>query len=437
MALSTYGLNATSITTATTINITLIKGVQVSGTVSLPNGEVAPVSGIQVSIYFSGNQYYSRTVVIPAGQNSGSYSLNIPTGNYNIGYDYSGNTYVRNGYFSNGITVPQFVTTELNADKTINITLIKGVIVQTTVRLPNGEIARGNGVSIEVYFSGVSTQYAYVNIPSGQNSALVTKVLPTGSYLISYYYWGPDYVRSGYYVAGTMVMNQPSSREIITTNQSITIELIKGIAVGGTISLPNGEVAPVGGIQVTVILEGNQSKQVTIPAGQNSVTYAFTGNITPGNYYISYSYSGNNYVQQGYYNAGSMALSTYGLNATSITTATTINLTLIKGVQIELTAKLPDGETAPQNGQMFLVVFSGFNQEQYFQITIPSGKNSQSISKSLPSGSYMIGSYYNSTQGYVWNGYYIAGVMSLNNTGQVREHITSPTSITIQRITIN
>jgi predicted RNA binding protein with dsRBD fold (UPF0201 family) len=439
MVLSTSGISQTSVTTASTINLTLIKGVQVSGTVSLPNGEVEPSGGVslEMNIYTNSGVSYSKSLIIPAGQSSISYSMNVPTGNSYIRYTYDGSSYVQTGFNKNGQTVPVATVTAVNADTTINLTMIKGVLVQTKVQLPNGEVAGTNGAEVGVYFNGSSTQYVSVYIPAGQNSVTVSKRVPTGSYIISYYYYGQDYVRNGYYNAGSMVMNEPGYREIITSDKSITIELMKGLSVSGTITLPNGEVAPSGGVKVTVTIHGDQyrSKSVTIPEGQNSVAYLLAGDITPGNYWVSYYYSGNYYVNRGYFKNGSMILTNQGTTQTNISNNTTINFSLQKGTLVAVTIKLPEGEVAPSGGLNVNANFISQDGLHSFgeYLTIPAGQNKITIELRIPANSYRI-SYSYVGEDYVSWGYFSNGNMSISQSGLDYTTISNETSIILTLI---
>jgi hypothetical protein len=260
--------------------------------------------------------------------------MNVPSGSYYIRYTYYGGSYVQTGFNQNGQTVPTATLTVVNADTTINLTMIKGVLVQTKVQLPNGEVAGINGVNVRMYFNGAFTQNFLVYIPAGQNSVTVSKRISTGSYLVSYYSYIDKYIRTMYYSAGEMVIAGNATAESFVTDSTITLQLVRvGYFVSGQVVLPNGEVAPNGGLVINAILKsGNQQwqNQVTIPQGSATASYYFQ--VPSGSYILGYSIvtASSSYLSAGYVDGSGMTPTLPTSNNLPVNRDITLPITLIR-----------------------------------------------------------------------------------------------------------
>jgi hypothetical protein len=96
----------------TNIDLTLMTGYQVAGTVSLPGADTAPLGGMDIQVealYENGPLGYSVGVTIPAaGSQSSQFTIPIPNdaaAGWRIRYFYNGSTeYLRSGYYLDALT---------------------------------------------------------------------------------------------------------------------------------------------------------------------------------------------------------------------------------------------------------------------------------------------------------------------------------------------
>lgn len=326
------------------------------------------------------------------------------------------------------------------ANKTISVTVPATQhipdderIISGTISLPNGEMAPGEGmpVNIKARAHTGSSETINVNkdiiIPGGQNSIEYSLRVPVNTggsgYQVSYSISGEyDYVRYGFYsTEGTIYDIDFASLVDVSDGhrENINLEIIPGAAISGTISLPDGHVAPEGRIQVTVQLTNDNGtpvsfiddiyfyEYVNIPEGQDSVSYSVpvVANISYTKYTVSYFISsGYSYVRQGYYSTGG---TTPSISASSLVDVgdggkSGINLDIIEANLISGTISLPGGETAPEDGMGILVAarqvnpmdssFYGASASEI--VKIPGGVNSINYSIPVPANSpgtgYMI-----------------------------------------------
>lgn len=135
--------------------------------------------------------------------------------------------------------------------------------------------------------------------------------------------------------------------------------------ITGTISLPNGDVAPIGGIglyigAITIGTEEQYSTNtyVMIPEGTNSVTYSLqvidkpTGGYAVDYWFDTYQKHDRGYVEQGYYTPSGTIWNGHFCIPISVngSDVSNINLTILQGVKISGTLSLPSGMVAPKGG---------------------------------------------------------------------------------------
>ncbi len=205
------------------INLVLLTGKTISGTVSLPSGDIAPAGGIDVDIYASnqnGSGYGYSYVTIAEGASSATYSMIVPddtTASWQVSYAYWRSEYVQFGYYSsNGTTGDSSVATLLHGGQdheNINFVLLTGKTISGTVSLPSGDIAPAGGIYIDVdpkNQNGNEWGNVTVFLEAGQSSATYSITVlddTTASWTVRYQYYlpnfqeGSEYVPTGYYSA--------------------------------------------------------------------------------------------------------------------------------------------------------------------------------------------------------------------------------------------
>jgi hypothetical protein len=198
--------------------------------------------------------------------------------------------------------------------------LEKAVKVSGKIMLPNGEVAPSGGVTVNIITFAPSYVIPFVTvaIPEGQNSVVYELyVLPNVKCLIKYSVEPGSKYLSTYYSANDSSSNNNklSSLEIGTSDiTNINGVLKRGIQITGKISLPNGQKAPAGGLNISIDAVNNKNEfigdnsvpaLVTINENQNSVEYSLLVSPIDNVNDIKIKYSilnlDTNYEWQGYY----------------------------------------------------------------------------------------------------------------------------------------
>ena len=132
--------------------------------------------------------------------------------------------------------------------------------------------------------------------------------------------------------------------------------------ISGMVSLPAGDVAPAGGLDIYInAYDQNYGADsgfafAFIAAGASSAAYSLTvPPDTSAQWQVSYScYSCSPYVGSGYYASGAAGTTTWDSSLATLLTGgadhTGINLSLITGNTISGTVSLPVGDVAPAGG---------------------------------------------------------------------------------------
>lgn len=456
------------------INLILIGKRTISGTVSLPDGEVAPQEGIPLVVEVSntvGRLY--MFVPIQGGSNSTTYTINVPT---NIGAGYKVSCYNLEssdylsacGYSICGTVPMQEFTSMVDVSSTnksgIDITLIKSRKIRGTVALPAG-IAPDGGVNvtvqaendnystsrqvlipqgqtsvnyeIDVPVSIIPTlkvnalshnsNYSYLDTDDFLNASDTTYVpmgnkTPSSSYKVSYSLQEDSgYLPGGLYsVEGTTYSDASASSIDVRDGdvENINMTLISGTkTISGIISLPAGEVAPEGGLNVRVFAVSQSLKEapdtfITIP--EESQTAVYTISVPAlSDFKIEYALdddTNTKYVPYGFY-------STSGIKdniryATPVNTLTGskdgINLTLLRGVSVSGTISIPYGYKNLEKDLSVVVSISNDKYRVNSLVTIESGSSTGSYEMFVPEGAdYIIGyDILSSTERNAYFGYY-------------------------------
>jgi hypothetical protein len=426
-----------------TIDLTLLTGNTISGTIALPGVDIAPPGGVYIQVSAldqngSGAYAYFSTT-IPEGESSTAYMLTVPSdanANFQINYDYwQDNSYLRDGYYSTtGTQWNSNLATTLSGGtdySTIDLTLLTGNTISGTISLPGSDIAPPGGMDIQVSAldqngSGAYA-YFYTAIPEGESSTAYMLTVPSdasANFQIYYDYWQDNsYLPSGYYSsAGTQwIASLATPLPGGTDCSTIDLILLTGNRISGTISLPGSDVAPPGGMGINVSaldqsISGSYAHfSTTIPEGESSTTY--TLNVPPdanANFQIYYDYLGeNSYFRTGYYSTtGTQWNSNLATTLSGETDYSTIDLTLITGNTINGTISLPGSDIAPPGGMYIQVGASDQNGSEayaYFSTTIPEGESSTTYTLTIPSDTstnFQIYYDYWQDNSYLSSGYY-------------------------------
>ncbi|MDP4182015.1 MAG: hypothetical protein Q8942_13110, partial [Bacillota bacterium] len=387
-------------------NLNIIVKRTISGKVSLPNGEKATGDGISIELTASVNSQneikneVKKTVKILPGDSSVDYSMKVLPNDPGIGYvvrfqtsfDYG---YVMSGYFNtNG-----FVRNPVNT-KTIDVSsgdyngtdfgLKKFKAISGKVIL-NGGTATGDDIRVNVFAKNKADRASTtVVIPKDKNYGEYTLYLPENDendgYLVSYENWTYDnYLSTGFFSnIGTVryesLADKIDFRNSNTDNKTdIDLNVVMKKTISGTISLPNSEKAPTGGLNVTITAKNANDFGITsvfIPEGSDHIGY--TINVPAGsNYQLFYGLPIiNDYVTKGYYANGSMSYrpveSNLDLSSSGMPGIDGINLTLIKKRLITGYVSLPNGKNAEEDTIVTVTAENAGNTT----VKIPVGVNS-------------------------------------------------------------
>ncbi len=405
--------------------------VGIKGRVYLPAGETAPENGFTVEVHANGtNNSYWRYVTIPQGANYADYAMATATQDtYRVNYQVYASGYVNYGYYNSAGTVTDYnastpVSVDTQTVENIDLQIMKAPMVRGSISLPAGEQAPAGGLQFYVYSS--SSTYGFsqlITIPEGSsNAAFDINVVP-GNYRVSYQALseGSSYIREGYYTS-TGTVAEYANASLLAVDEAglngINLTVLKGRAIRGTISLPNGEYAPEGGVNVTIQASGSMyvdDVTTTILQGQNDAEYTLY--VPSGNYKLIYYINNGSYIGQGYYNStGTVA----GYNDADIVSVgdvdlNAMDLSILKERTISGTVSLPSGVVAPAGG--FYVNISAISSDYGYNsyVTIPENANSIGYElQQVAPGNYRI-AYNTSASGYVSNGYY-------NTTGTTADY---------------
>ena len=349
------------------IDITLLKASTISGRISLPGAQLAPAGGIGFSLRASDSSgYYSfyTSPMIAAGTNFIDYVIVVPFGNatpdYKIVFSITSNStgYINKGYYSSGGTTTDAaaatsVNTRVGNLVGYNMTVLQGNNITGKIFLPVGVTAPVGGISLTIYVADttISSNYYYnsIRILEGANFVNYSMTVPFGvttpDYSVYYYtsYVTGGYLEKGYYSSlGTKPVSSLAT-PVNTRGGSISgIDLLftKGNSISGKLTLPEGLVAPVGGLAFNIYAD-DESKLYTfysdayILEGDSSVNYSISvpsGSSIPKfsvSYYSSGYYGG--FIYNAYYStkgtSGSINDATY-INAGS-GSKTNVNLKVL------------------------------------------------------------------------------------------------------------
>lgn len=248
------------------VNIPLLTGTVVSGTITLPEGVIALNEVIEGRVYIqaeTGGNEYRESFDIPVFGNSASYAITIPTDTatrYRVKYSLSSDQdFLREGYYSTNGTTNLNNATLISSNQgnlaDINLTILTGRVISGTFSLPVGEPALDGFLSGQIEIKSEDngrSYYDFFDIFGRETSASYSIHVPADAsvsgYYVSYYLYNnnsTNYVREGYYsTAGVTNFNNATLVRVIEGNVSdINLTPLRGNKISGTISLPNGALA--------------------------------------------------------------------------------------------------------------------------------------------------------------------------------------------------
>ncbi len=311
----------------------------IQGTVSLPTGDVAPAGGQVVSIYaretHSGS-IIGKTVSIPEGQSAQTYNLSVsgdPTSSWRILYDcgFLCDAYVRVGYYSTtGTTWDESAATILSGGSDhsgIDMTLLSGDTISGRVLLPQGDVAPNGGlwVSLLLLDNTVGSYNGRVKIEEGNASVAYQKVVPSlaaANWTIKYLCNGAacdPYYNFGWYSASGTTWSSLDATPLPggADHDNIDLTLLWGDRFSGRIILPDGDVAPSGGMRFDASIDNIHTNDqfqrfFIIPEGNASVPYEMVVPASPTAdwtaAYVCNDTACQSYVLKAYYLDGGMTL---------------------------------------------------------------------------------------------------------------------------------
>lgn len=269
-----------------------------------------------------------------------------------------------------------------------------------SISLPCNETAPKGGLSISITTDQINNHtYSRVicNIPEGKNSATYTlSVQPSRkAYYIFYrmHNTSMPYVLTGYFSKNPSHWGADSPSPVYAGKHSvkdIDIVLQKGAIIKGTISLPNNETAPVGGVHLNVstysdngtpennLDDFSADTDVIINEGMHCSTYSIRVNSNPSRKYKMKCIMpvGSTAVEmRGYIYA---YLSDYPSDHQFSIGRTTnaLDFAIKKGVCLHGEIYLPDGRLAPAGGTYVYIKAGNDNYWNWTRGTIPEGSNS-------------------------------------------------------------
>jgi hypothetical protein len=210
------------------IDLTLIHGKTITGTVSLPGDDVAPEDGMYIGIVAYGDVGGSFFISdgdsfsIEEDQRSAAYSLKVPADiTVYVGYELweleFARVYLQNGYYTPAGTTSwrrnQARLLFTDQDYTdIHLRLLTGKTITGTISLPGNDTAPDDGIGAHIFALNFDNDdllfyvYTETSIDHGMGSVDYSLAVPdddTENFVVRYNCWGcEDYLREGYYASG-------------------------------------------------------------------------------------------------------------------------------------------------------------------------------------------------------------------------------------------
>lgn len=337
-----YGGTASSVEAATVVvtssqelaltDTTLVKGGSIGGTVTAPAG--VTLTGVRVYAYNVDNfRAYPASATVHA---DGTYKLaGLAPGNYVVQFSGYG-TGALEQWHANGTSRETATVLALTAGQDvldINATLVKGASISGKVTVPAGVDVS----SVYVSATGEGSQYG---TSANVNTDGTYKVigLVAGSYKVKFGNYNSGALDEWYNNVQTQEAATPVVLAAGQDKTAVDATLAKGAAISGKVTLPEGVSSY--SVQVSVFKAADNTPVNSVQLSSDG-TYALRG-LPAGSYKLQFGGYGSGALTQWYNKATSLATAT-PLNLTEGQSVTAINAPLVKGGVISGKITAPAG----------------------------------------------------------------------------------------------
>lgn len=388
---SEFNMDEASQTIKITLNqkpvLPLVKSV--GGSISLPDGAVAPSSGIAFKITATRNDVYSdvnvKYVLIDSGQNSANFQLPIENDSdtyseYTVSYQiidgYQFDDYVEQGYYSyNGTRSSENKQSHilLSENTNINLNVIDKKLISGTVNL--------NGCKEDsVYIAISSDRYNDGSYVENSKFSLFIPSDAERAYLEYHIFSSSNYIQNGYYSKNGTVPFYDDENYIDVMNDDISninFDILKGKMITGTVSFPESAKNTKVGFTISGEINNRTilDEWYTKPEGTTQVEYSF---VVP-------SYDNNKYLLQFSQNDWSGYITAEGKISQDKTLAKEFDVTngdsFVQDISVEQpklygVISLPNNELSPSGGIDVAITLSNYYEnETSITVNIPEGQN--------------------------------------------------------------
>lgn len=404
------------------VDISLIRGVELSGSIGYPGMETAPADGLTVLLQIeettNNREPFSRILNIPAGANASSWALRVPddpSDTWRIRYScFSCDGFVTTGYYAipEAQVAPASATLVSSTGVTsdLNLNLIRGNSISGNLVIPGGGIASGDGWEVRV---------SATDIQNGQPLALETITIPAGSTSAAFgltvsptaaSQWRLDYSCSvcpgfldrAFYDANSSTEDLDSAALLTgaTDHAGLNFPLATGVTLSGIVQIPSGGLAPPDGFEINIAIQSISADQtrislqsVSMLPGQNSAPFSITlANDASVQRRVRYTCTScPGFVTTGYYAASGTTLDQDAADLVPGNQANSaLIMTLLEGITIQGTVSLPGADVAPGGGlRLFLSTLSipASGPSTSSQLEITEGQSVGTFLLTLPSDS--------------------------------------------------
>jgi hypothetical protein len=344
------------------IDVQMMSGPQLSGTVTGPDG--APVPNLLVSASAGGWTYWANTAA------DGTYSLAVLPGSYTVQfYGGVGGCYSSSGLNTDGNCTPVSVTTSG----------VTGVDVQMPLGLQiSGKVTGPGGVPLaDIWVSANSSNFSGGTNTASDGTYSLT-VLPDSSYTVSFSDSSGSHVGGCYSSTGFDADQGACTAVAVATSDvnGIDVTMPLALKISGTVTGPKG--TPLANINVNAQAGSFNAGASTGPDG----TYSLT--VPAGSYTVWFNDPNANYVS-GCYSSSGFTTDQGTCTAVVVTTSDVggVDVTIPKGLKISGTVTGPDGTQLAN-------IWVSANASNFNGWTGTSTAADGTYSLAVPAGSYTV-----------------------------------------------
>jgi hypothetical protein len=207
------------------------------------------------------------------------------------------------GYYSSSGTSYQSdeaVPIEIKSAGTLNMPLLKSMMIAGIIKLPDNETAPTGGITTLIYAQFIKGNkdnnfYQNIKIEEGYNSKEFSVTVPFDDKYITFrlfYDGGGNVYQKRGYLSKTTMTSKKENADVFDINDlqkdgkklpDLTLQMIKGAVVSGVIKLPDGMTSPKGGMIIKISYYKGSIKSywhiiaanVKIPEGKNKTPFKF------------------------------------------------------------------------------------------------------------------------------------------------------------------